>query len=139
MEITLLDSRGNIVAGPFRRNVDITNIRKAYLSLPLIVGDVRPAETLLAQNFPNPFNPETWIPFQLSESTEITIQIYAQSGRLVRKLHLGLKPVGFYTTRDTAAYWDGCNDAGERVASGVYFYTLQSKDFAATRKMLIAK
>ena len=139
LEITLLDSRGNIVAGPFLRNVDITDIRKAYLSLPLVVGDVRPTETLLAQNFPNPFNPETWIPFQLAESTEITIQIYAQSGRLVRTLNLGLKPAGFYTTRGTAAYWDGCNDTGERVASGVYFYTLQTKDFTATRKMLIVK
>jgi hypothetical protein len=139
LEITLLDAQGNLAAGPFRRNVNITNIRKAYLSLPLIVGDVRPTETLLAQNFPNPFNPETWIPFQLAESTEITIQIYAQSGRLVRKLHLGLKPAGFYTTRAMAAYWDGHNDAGERVASGVYFYTLQTKDFAATRKMLIVK
>ncbi|MBI1926330.1 CHRD domain-containing protein [Candidatus Poribacteria bacterium] len=139
LEITLLDARGNIVAGPFRRNVDITDIRQAYLSLPLMVGDVRPTETKLAQNFPNPFNPETWIPFQLVKSADVTIQIYEQSGRVVRTLSLGTKPAGFYTTRSTAAYWDGRNEAGERVASGVYFYTLQTQDYTATRKMLIAK
>ncbi len=139
LEITMLDVQGNIVAGPFRRNVDITDIRQAYLSLPLIVGDVRPTETKLAQNFPNPFNPETWLPFQLVKSADVTIQIYDQSGRMVRTLSLGTKPAGFYTTRSTAAYWDGRNEAGERVASGVYFYTLQTQDYTANRKMLISK
>ncbi len=139
LEVTLLDEWGNIVSGPFHRHVDVEDIRKAYLSIPLIVGDVHPTETLLAQNFPNPFNPETWIPYQIMESAEITIQIYDPSGRLVRRLDLGLKSAGFYTTRSTAAYWDGRNNEGERVASGVYFYTLQTRDFSATRKMLIAK
>ena len=139
LEVVLLDNLENIVSGPFRRQVEIADIRKAYLSLPLIVGDVHPADTVLAQNFPNPFNPETWIPYQLAAPSEITVQIHDLSGRLVRTLDIGFKPTGFYTTRSMSAYWDGRNNTGERVASGVYFYTLQTKDFAATRKMLIAK
>ncbi|MCZ6681195.1 MAG: spondin domain-containing protein, partial [Candidatus Poribacteria bacterium] len=139
LEISILDESGNIVSGPFHRDIDIADIRKAYLSLPLIVGDVRPTQTLLAQNFPNPFNPETWMPYQLADLAEVTIRIYDLSGRAVRTLDLGLKPAGFYSTRSTAAYWDGRNSSGERVASGVYFYSLQTQDFSATRKMLIAK
>ncbi|MCZ6678982.1 MAG: T9SS type A sorting domain-containing protein, partial [Candidatus Poribacteria bacterium] len=139
LEITMLDEGGNIVSGPFQRRIDIADIQKAYLSLPLIVGDVRPADTLLAQNFPNPFNPETWIPYQLKAPADITIQIYDGFGRVVQTLNLGLKPAGFYTTREAAAYWDGRNNAGEPVASGVYFYTLRTQDYTATRKMLILK
>ena len=93
----------------------------------------------LLQNYPSPFNPETWIPYQLEASTEATIEIHALSGRRVRRFDLGLLPAGFYTRRENAEYWDGRNAAGERVASGVYFYTLQTADYAETRKMLIAK
>ena len=139
LEITLYDDRGRVVSGPFQRTVTTTDIRNAFLSVDLTVGDVRPQETVLAQNFPNPFNPETWIPYQLSESTEVSIQIYDVSGRLVRTLNLGWQPVGSYMTPSSAAYWDGRNAIGERVASGIYFYTLQTSDFAATRRMVILK
>ena len=139
LEITVVDDRGNIVSGPFAHTVDIADIRQAYLRLSLVVGDVHPEQTRLAQNFPNPFNPETWMPFQLSESSFASIQIYSASGQLVRTLDLGMKPAGFYMTRSTAPYWDGRNDTGEHVASGVYFYTLKTDSFAATRKMLISK
>ena len=139
LEIALYDDRGRVVSGPFQRTVTTTDIRNAFLSVDLTVGDVRPQETVLAQNFPNPFNPETWIPYQLSESTEVSIQIYDVSGRLVRTLHLGWQPVGSYMTPSSAAYWDGRNAVGERVASGIYFYTLQTSDFAATRRMVILK
>ena len=139
LEITVLDGSGNIVSGPFTHTVDIADIRQAYLRLSLVVGDVHPEQTRLAQNFPNPFNPETWMPFQLSESSFAAIQIYSASGQLVRTLDLGMKPAGFYMTRSNAAYWDGRNGAGEHVASGVYYYTLKTNDFAATRKMLISK
>ena len=139
LEIALLDERGNIVSGPFERRVNVTDIRQAYLSLPLTVGDVRPKTMLLGQNFPNPFNPETWVPYQLNIASEVTIQIYDAFGSSVRTLHLGLKSRGFYTTRDTAAYWDGRNRSGERVSSGVYFYTLHAGDFTATRKMIVVK
>ena len=139
LEIALYDDRGRVVSGPFQRTVTTTDIRNAFLSVDLRVGDVRPQETVLAQNFPNPFNPETWIPYQLSESTEVSIHIYDVSGRLVRSLDLGWQPVGSYMTPSSAAYWDGRNAVGERVASGIYFYTLQTSDFAATRRMVILK
>ena len=139
LQIALYDDRGRVVSGPFQRTVATTDLRNAFLSVDLRVGDVRPQETVLSQNFPNPFNPETWIPYQLSEGTEVSIQIYDVSGRLVRSLDLGWQPVGSYMTPSSAAYWDGRNAVGERVASGIYFYTLQTSDFAATRRMVILK
>ena len=139
LEIALYDERGNIVSGPFQRTVSTADIRNAFLSLQLNVGDVRPKDTILAQNYPNPFNPETWIPYQLSKSAEVSIHIHNVAGHLIRTLDLGLKPTGSYITPSTAAYWDGKNAVGERVASGIYFYTLQTADFAATRRMVILK
>ena len=139
LEVALYDTRGAVVSGPFQRTVTTADIRNAYLTLQLRVGDVQPKDTILAQNFPNPFNPETWIPYQLSHSTDVKIQIYDISGRLVRTLELGWKPTGSYMTQSSAAYWDGRNNVGERVASGTYFYTLQTRDFAATRRMVILK
>ena len=139
LKVALYDDTNRIVSGPFQRTVTTSDIRNAFLSLQLRVGDVQPQDTLLAQNFPNPFNPETWIPYQLSESTEVKISIYDVSGRLVRSLDLGWQPTGSYMTPSSAAYWDGRNAVGERVASGIYFYTLQTSDFAATRRMVILK
>ena len=98
-----------------------------------------PEKTALLTNYPNPFNPETWIPYHLSESAEVAVRIYSVSGTLVRTLHLGHQPAGIYQSRSRAAYWDGKNEFGESVASGIYFYTLTSGDFTATRKMLIMK
>ena len=97
------------------------------------------SETVLLPNYPNPFNPETWIPYQLSKPADVNISIYAIDGKLVRTLVLGHQPVGVYESRSRAAYWDGKNGLGEPVASGVYFYTLTTGDFSATRKMLIRK
>ena len=139
LEIALYDDRGQVVSGPFQRTVTTHDIRNAFLSLQLKVGDIQPQDTLLAQNFPNPFNPETWIPYQLSKATEVKISIYDVSGHLVRSLDLGWQPTGSYMTPSSAAYWDGKNAVGERVASGIYFYTLQTSDFAATRRMVILK
>ena len=139
LKIALYDERGTIVSGPFHRTVATTDIRDAFLNLELRVGDVRPEDTVLAQNFPNPFNPETWIPYQLSQPTEVSIQIYNVSGHLVRTLDLGWQATGSYMTPSSAAYWDGRNAVGERVASGIYFYTLQTADFTATRRMVILK
>jgi Leucine-rich repeat (LRR) protein/mono/diheme cytochrome c family protein len=114
--------------------------------ITIVVGDgapaapsLRPDETALLHNYPNPFNPETWIPYQLSEPANVTIRIYAASGVLVRTLAVGYQPVGIYQYRSRAAYWDGKNEVGESVASGIYFYTLTAGDFTATRKMLIMK
>ena len=98
-----------------------------------------PKKTVLLANYPNPFNPETWIPYQLSEAAEVTVTIHASDGKLVRTLELGQVPAGAYSDKERAAYWDGRNAQGEPVASGVYFYTLTAGDFSATRKMLIRK
>ena len=98
-----------------------------------------PHETALHANYPNPFNPETWIPYQLRKPADIQISIYDQSGVLVRELSLGYQEAGQYMSRSRAAYWDGRNQVGEPVASGLYFYTLTAEDFSATRKMLIVK
>ena len=109
----------------------------ALAAAPAIV--VAPDQTSLLANYPNPFNPETWIPYQLAEPAAVTLRIYAVDGKLVRALDLGHQPVGIYQTRSRAAYWDGRNAVGEPVASGLYFYTLTAGDFSATRKMLIRK
>ena len=98
-----------------------------------------PNETLLLANYPNPFNPETWIPYQLAESADVSLTIHAVDGSVVRTLTLGHQPVGIYQDKDRAAYWDGRNAQGEPVASGVYFYTLTAGEFKSTRKMLIRK
>ena len=98
-----------------------------------------PEETNLLPNYPNPFNPETWIPYQLSNPADVTVRIYSINGSLVRHLPLGYQGAGMYRGRSRAAYWDGKNAVGEPVASGIYFYTLSAGDFVATRKMLIRK
>ena len=98
-----------------------------------------PEETSLLPNYPNPFNPETWIPYQLAEPADVTVTIYAVDGKVVRTLALGHQPVGIYQGKNRAAHWDGKNALGESVTSGVYFYTLKAGDFTVTRKMLIRK
>jgi hypothetical protein len=96
--------------------------------------------TAVYQNYPNPFNPETWIPYQLSKEADVVIHIYTMAGQLVRTLNLGRKSTGFYLTKENAAYWNGKNDAGEKIASGLYFYQLQAGDFKSpVVKMVILK
>jgi hypothetical protein len=98
-----------------------------------------PKRSVLLQNYPNPFNPETWVPYKLAKASDVTINIYNVAGQLVRTLELGHREVGSYTVRERAAYWDGRNVSGERVASGVYFYNIQSGSFHATKRMVIVK
>ena len=100
---------------------------------------IAPNATALHANYPNPFNPETWIPYQLQKPADVQISIHSQSGVLVRELSLGYQAAGQYVSRSRAAYWDGRNQLGESVASGLYFYTLTAGDFSATRRMLILK
>ncbi len=88
-------------------------------------------------NYPNPFNPDTWIPYQLTRSADVVISIYSSTGQLVKTLNLGYKPAGRYATRAAAAYWDGKNEAGQRVASGIYYYRLSAGHFSAVRKMVV--
>ena len=98
-----------------------------------------PEQTAMLPNYPNPFNPETWIPYQLAAPAEVTLTIFGSNGQLVRTLALGHQAAGVYQSKSRAAYWDGRNTFGERVASGLYFYTLTAGDFTATGKMLILK
>ena len=98
-----------------------------------------PKETELLHNYPNPFNPETWIPYRLAEDAFVTLTIYDQRGRVVRRLNVGHQTASVYESRSKAIYWDGRNEVGDRVASGIYFYTLIAGDYSATRKMLILK
>ena len=106
-----------------------------YLSL----ADRNVKETKLLPNYPNPFNPDTWIPYQLSESASVTVKIYDIRGRLIKTIDVGHKPGGYYLTRERAVYWDGRNKSGEPVSSGVYFYTLITDDYTQTRRMVIVK
>ena len=125
----------------FARAQGLTDGRyqRGFLLLEHLLLILTPEETALLANYPNPFNPETWIPYQLSQPADVTISIYAADGRLVRTLALGHQGVGIYESRGRAAYWDGRNALGEPVASGVYFYTFTAGEFTATRKMLIRK
>ena len=93
----------------------------------------------LGQNFPNPFNPDTWIPYSIAEEAPVSIQIFDASGKLVRHLNLGMKPAGRYFSKEKSAYWDGNNNLGEQIASGIYFYYLTAGDYAATRRMVVVE
>ena len=113
--------------------------QRGVIFLEQLQAALTPKETVLLRNYPNPFNPETWIPYQLINDTDVVISIYDSNGALVRQLDLGHQPAGFYTARSKAAYWDGRNTSGEVVASGIYFYQFQAGDYSATRRMVILK
>ncbi|MDE0681289.1 MAG: T9SS type A sorting domain-containing protein [Candidatus Poribacteria bacterium] len=123
------------------RQMNLTDptFQRGIFVLEQLLAALTPQETTLLPNYPNPFNPETWIPYRLAEPTAVSISIYSIDGHLVRTLTLGHQSMGIYETRSRAAYWDGKNALGEPVASGVYFYTLTAGDFTTTRKMLILK
>ena len=108
-------------------------------NLEALLASRIPSDTRLLLNYPNPFNPETWIPYQLAEATDVRVMIHSVNGSLIRMLELGHQAAGTYKNKSQAAYWDGRNELGEQVASGLYFYTLTAGDFSATGKMLIRK
>ena len=120
-------------------NLTDSTFQRGILTLEQLLSVLTPKETALLPNYPNPFNPETWIPYQLSEPADVSISIYSADGTLVRTLELGHRSVGIYESRSRAAYWDGRNTLSEPVASGVYFYTLTTSEFTTIRKMLIRK
>jgi hypothetical protein len=105
----------------------------------ITLRDRIPEKTAVFQNYPNPFNPETWIPYQLSESGKVVVSIYDVSGRLVKRLDLGHKDAGIYVTKEKSAYWDGRNEVGEKVSSGVYFYNIESGRFSKVMKLVVIK
>ncbi len=149
--LTRLWLRGNPISdyGPLRRLIAVIEAagRSLYLDITIpeeadnraLSAPATPIQTELLPNFPNPFNPETWIPYQLSKPAEVTLTIYDMRGVVVRQLKLGQKPAGVYLSRSRAIHWDGKNTFGEKVAAGVYFYQLQADSVSFLRKMAILK
>ncbi len=113
--------------------------QRAIALIGEILEETRPKQTLLLANYPNPFNPETWIPYQLANSSNVQVTIYNLRGTIVRRLNIGHQPEGYYASRSRAVYWDGRNDTGEPVSSGTYFYELQTDNASLLRKMVILK
>ena len=138
LEITVTDTTGEIASTQFSFTVTPDRLVNAVLPVRLD-GVGTPRETLLLQNYPNPFNPETWIPYHLSETAPVTLVIYDPTGQRIRTLSLGLQAAGFYQSRSRAAYWDGRNDLGEQVSSGVYFYQLSTPSDHQLKRMVIVK
>ena len=133
---------GNVaVALADARHFATDDVRAVLEELLQVLAEMKsiPETTALLPNYPNPFNPETWIPYELAKDAEVTVTIYDVRGGVIRQLLLGYQRAGVYMSRGRAAYWDGRNQIGEPVASGVYFYTLAVEDFSATRRMLILK
>ena len=113
--------------------------KRGITVLESLLNAIVPERTALLQNYPNPFNPETWIPYQLASDAVVQITIYETKGALVRQLNVDHQRAGYYVDRQRAVYWDGRDEMGELVASGLYFYQLRVGDFVATRKMVILK
>ena len=120
-------------------NLTDPKLLRGIFFLEQLLSVLIPKETELLPNYPNPFNPETWIPYRLAEDSFVALTIYDQQGRVVRRLAVGHQTASVYEGRSKAIYWDGRNEVGDRVASGIYFYTLTAGDYSATRKMVIRK
>ncbi|MDE0323059.1 MAG: T9SS type A sorting domain-containing protein, partial [Candidatus Poribacteria bacterium] len=138
IELRVIGPGGNAESQTLSFKVTPEDLANAVLSVSLD-GIGQPTQNQLLQNYPNPFNPETWIPYQLSEDSLVSVSIYDTTGQLVRTLSLGFQSAGFYNSQGRAAYWDGCNTLGERVASGIYFYQLTTPSFQQTRRLVIVK
>ena len=139
LEIVAKSPDPSVGIQPLRYTVTAEDVKRSYIQLPDLVAYEIPAETELLPNYPNPFNPETWIPYRLAEDAFVTLTIYDLSGYVVRRIDVGHRIASAYENQSKAIYWDGRNALGEQVASGVYFYALSAGDFSATRKMLILK
>ena len=139
LEISAQSPNPFIGVKPLRYTITAEDVKRSRIQLPELVAYEIPAETQLLPNYPNPFNPETWIPYRLAEDAFVTLTIYDLNGRVVRTIDVGLQTAAFYESRAQAIYWDGRNEVGETVASGVYFYNLSAGNYSATRKMLILK
>ena len=124
---------------PVRHIVTVDDVKNSTIQLEELIAYEIPAETELLRNYPNPFNPETWIPYRLAEDANVSLTIYDTSGALVRSIDIGHQTAAVYETRAKAIYWDGRNRFGEQVASGLYFYHLSAGDFSGTRRMVILK
>ena len=138
IELYVVGPDGNVESHTVRFSVTPEHLANAVLPVSL-EGVGKPEQNRLLQNYPNPFNPETWMPYQLAEDSPVSVSIYDTTGKLIRALPLGYQSGGFYYSRGGAAYWDGRNETGETVASGVYFYQLRAGDYTELRRMVILK
>ena len=136
--LTAADVEGWLTQAQGLDRTDAT-LQRGVIFLEQLLAALTPKETVLLPNYPNPFNPETWIPYHLSHAADVQVTIYDTKGVPVRQLDLGHQPAGYYTDRAKAAYWNGRNESGESVASGVYFYQLRAGDYTALRRMVILK
>ena len=139
VEISVQFTNPFIGVQPLRYTVTAEDVKQSIIQLPELVAYEIPAKTQLLSNYPNPFNPETWIPYHLANDSNVLFSIYDINGGLVRELDLGHQRAGYYTDRPRAAYWDGRNEWGEQVATGVYFYQLRAGDYSQMWKMVIGK
>jgi len=139
LRISVEDPSGNFGAESIQHRVTEEDINKGVIALEDLLLTKIPEHPALLQNYPNPFNPETWIPFQLAKPADVTLRIYNLSGQVIRKIDIGYKPAGTYTSSRKAIYWDGRNNFGERVASGIYFYAIKAGSFNEARKMIVVK
>ena len=139
LEVSAQSSNPLIGVESLQYTVTAEDVRQGWIQLSALRAYEIPAETALLRNYPNPFNPETWIPYQLAHAADVTLTIYDTEGVMVRQLDLGYQQAGYYTNRTRAAYWDGRNHLGESVGSGIYFYQLRAGDYSTTRKMVILK
>ena len=138
LTIEVRDTTGALIR-TLQHEISVADVHRAFTELRLTPADLIPKRTVLLANYPNPFNPETWLPYQLANDAEVTIRIYSAAGQLVRHMDLGFQQAGYYIGKSRAAYWDGRNDFGERLASGTYFYQLNTAESSTTRKMVIRK
>ena len=139
LEITAQSPDPFVGVQPLRHTVTVEDVKRSRIPLAELVAYEIPAQTELLLNYPNPFNPETWIPYRLAKDAFVTLTIYDQRGRVVRDIAVGHRIAAVYESRSEAIYWDGKTEFGERVGSGIYFYTLTAGDYSATRKMVILK
>jgi hypothetical protein len=139
LEITVESPDPLVGVRPLRHVITVDDVKKSRIGVADLIAYEIPRQTELLPNYPNPFNPETWIPFRLAEDALVTLTIYDTTGKVVRAIDIGHKPAAVYESRAKAIYWDGRNNLGERIASGIYFYNLTANDFSSTRKMLILK
>ena len=139
LEITARSADPLVGVDPLRHVVTAEDVKRGHIQLDTLVTYEIPTKTELLRNYPNPFNPETWIPYRLAKDATVTLEIYDTTGGIVRNIHIGHQLAAIYESRSKAIYWDGRNEFGERVASGIYFYHLSAGDYSATRKMVILK
>ena len=137
IEVQIFNATRQLV-GYSKLVVEQQDLEQAFKRVKITCNEI-PESSRALQNYPNPFNPETWIPFQLDQQSEVALEIYDVNGYLVRSIDIGFRYAGIYFSRDRAIYWDGRSDLGEQVASGIYFYILQTEYMTDTRRMVLLK